>query len=118
VTCWSCGHALARRPTARRVNVLTLVLLVVLVLQAIATRTELDQLHREVAAAESGIGSGDLALALGDLENRIKEWLRGTAAGSPLSSAAPADVRIDEILATLRRLEARVDQICEGVPVC
>ncbi|MEP6680608.1 MAG: hypothetical protein ABJB65_03925 [Chloroflexota bacterium] len=105
-------------PLLVALNVLTLVLLAVLVLQSIATRTELDQLHREVAAAESGIGSGDLALALGDLENRIKEWLRGTAAGSPLSSAAPADARIDEILATLRRLEARVDQICEGVPVC
>jgi hypothetical protein len=45
-------------------------------------------------------------------------WLRATAAGSPLGSVAPADARIDEILATLRRLESRVDQICEGVPVC
>ena len=98
-------------------NLLTLVLLAVLVVQSIATRTELDQLHREVAAAESGIGSGDLALALGDLENRIKEWLQASGAGSPLSSPA-ADPRVDEILATLRRLEARVDQICEGVPVC
>ena len=98
-------------------NLLTLVLLAVLVVQSIATRSELDQLHRQVAAAESGIGSGDLALALGDLENRIKEWLQATGAGSPLSSPA-ADPRVDEILATLRRLEARVDQICEGVPVC
>ena len=98
-------------------NLLTLVLLAALVVQSIATRSELDQLHRQVAAAESGIGSGDLALALGDLENRIKEWLQATGAGSPLSSPA-ADPRVDEILATLRRLEARVDQICEGVPVC
>jgi hypothetical protein len=80
--------------------------------------TELDQLHREVAAAESGIGSGDLAVALGDLENQIKEWLLATGAGSPLGSAEPADARIDEILATLRRLETRLDQICEGIPVC
>lgn len=108
-------------PLLVALNLLTLVLLAVLVVQSIATRTELDQLHREVAAAESGIGSGDLALALGDLENRIKDWLLATGAGSPLGSAAspaPADARIDEILATLRRLEARVDQICEGVPVC
>ena len=105
-------------PLLVALNLLTLVLLAVLVVQSIATRTELDQLHREVAAAESGIGSGDLALALGDLENRIKEWLLATGAGSPLGSPAPADARIDEILATLRRLEARVDQICEGVPVC
>lgn len=99
-------------------NLLTFVLLAVLVVQSIATRTELDQLHREVAAAESGIGSGDLALALGDLENRIKEWLQATAAGSPLSSPAAVDPRIDEMLATLRRLESRLDQICQGVPVC
>jgi hypothetical protein len=105
-------------PLLIALNLLTLVLVGVLVVQSIATRTELDHLHREVAAAESGIGSGDLALALGDLENRIKDWLRATAAGSPLGSTAPADARIDEILATLRRLEARVDQICEGVPVC
>jgi len=98
-------------------NLLTLVLLAVLVVQSIATRSELDQLHRQVAAAESGIGSGDLALALGDLENRIKEWLQATGGGSPLSSPA-ADPRVDEILATLRRLESRLDQICEGVPVC
>lgn len=106
-------------PLLVALNVLTLVLLAVLVVQSIATRTELDQLHREVAAAaESGSGSGDLALALGDLENRIKEWLRATAAGSPLSSAAPADARIGEILDTLHRLESRLDQICQGVPVC
>jgi hypothetical protein len=104
-------------PLLVALNLLTLVLLAVLVMQSIATRTELDQLHREVAAAESGIGSGDLALALGDLENRIKEWLQASGAGSPLSSPA-ADPRVDEILATLRRLEARLDQICEGVPVC
>ena len=104
-------------PLLLALNLLTLALLAVLVIQSIATRTELDQLHREVAAAESGIGSGDLALALGDLENRIKEWLQASGAGSPLSSPA-ADPRVDEILATLRRLEARLDQICEGVPVC
>ena len=104
-------------PLLVSLNVLTLVLLAVLVMQSIATRTELDQLHREVAAAESGIGYGDLALALGDLENRIKEWLQASGAGSPLSSPA-ADPRVDEILATLRRLEARVDEICAGVPVC
>ena len=104
-------------PLLVSLNVLTLVLLAVLVIQSIATRTELDQLHREVAAAESGIGSGDLALALGDLENRIKAWLQASGAGSPLSSPA-ADPRVDEILATLRRLEARVDEICAGVPVC
>ena len=104
-------------PLLVSLNVLTLVLLAVLVIQSIVTRTELDQLHKEVAAAESGIGSGDLALALGDLENRIKEWLQATGAGSPLSSPA-ADPRVEEILATLRRLESRLDQICEGVPVC
>ena len=104
-------------PLLVSLNVLTLVLLAVLVMQSIATRTELDQLHREVAAAESGIGSGDLALALGDLENRIKAWLQASGAGSPLSSPA-VDPRVDEILATLRRLEARVDEICAGVPVC
>ena len=104
-------------PLLVALNLLTLALLAVLVIQSIATRTELDQLHREVAAAESGIGSGDLALALGDLENRIKEWLQASGAGSPPSSPA-ADPRVDEILATLRRLEARLDQICEGVPVC
>lgn len=104
-------------PLLVSLNVLTLILLAVLVVQSIATRTELDQLHREVAAAESGIGSGDLALALGDLENRIKEWLQASGAGSPLSSPA-ADPRLDEILATLQRLEARVDEICAGVPFC
>ncbi len=108
-------------PLLLGLNLLTLVLLAFLVMQSVAIRSELDQLHREVAAAENGIGSGELALALGDLENRIKELLQASGAGSPLGpTASPGsqDARIGEILDILRRLESRLDQICQGVPVC
>ncbi len=108
-------------PLLVALNLLTVVLLAVLVFQSIATRSELEQLHRQVAAAENGIGSGELALALGDLENRIKDWLQASGAGSPLgTSASPGsqDARIAEILDILHRLESQLDQICQGVPVC
>ena len=91
-----------------------------------ATRGELAAVQAEVAAQEGGITDEDLVKRLDEMEAGIRDWLIATGAdggfdGTPAGSGASRDEildRLDEVLAAVEALDNRVDEICEGVPVC
>ncbi|MEP7081587.1 MAG: hypothetical protein ABI841_01280 [Chloroflexota bacterium] len=110
-------------------------LLVGLVLfQTIAQRDDLDRIDerleaisQEIAAQEPGIARGELQRTLNDLESRLRAWMldniadAGPAASPGSGSAGDADEildRLDEVIDRLEALDRRLDQICEGVPIC
>lgn len=115
-------------------------LLIVLVLfQVIGLRQDLDRaeervatLEAEVSAQEPGATLVELRRELDELRTFTRDWLvatdRGTGdgAGDPGTPAAgdeDADYatlvrRIDLVLERIEALDRRVDEICEGVPVC
>jgi hypothetical protein len=91
-----------------------------------ATRAELAELRAEVDSMERGVPMAELSMRLGELENEIQDWVLsfggtdgdGTdGGGTDMSTAALLD-RLDEVLDEIRALNRRVDDICEGVPVC
>ncbi len=62
---------------------------------------------------------------LDELEAGIRDWLIATGADggfdqTPGGSAGDTTVadRLDEILERIQALDDRIDEICEGVPVC
>jgi hypothetical protein len=110
----------------------TVVVLVLLLFQTIglrsdldATRAELDSLRSAVESREDGVSEDDLIARLDELEAGIRDWLIATGADggfdeSPGGSPGDTSVadRLDEILRRLEALDDRIDEICEGVPVC
>ena len=108
----------------------TTVVLVLLLFQNIgmrseleSTRAELDALAVAVSEQEPGVTALDLDRRLDALETEIRDWLltAGADGGSPGTDGGPGESlvdRLDEILAGIEALDARVDQICDSVPVC
>ncbi len=111
----------------------TTVVLVLVLFQSIGLRSDLDkarsevaQLRAEVESLEPGLTDEDLTGRLDELEAGIRDWLiatgadggfDGTPAGSGNGDGEVLD-RLDEILARVNALDDRIDEICEGVPVC
>lgn len=117
-------------------------LLVVLVLlQVTAIRDDLDRaeervatLQAEVESQEAGVTAAELRRELDELRTWTRDWLiaseRGSASGDPGTPAGgdgddsgDADYatlvrRMDLVLERIEALDERVDEICEGVPVC
>ena len=111
------------------VGVVTLTLLAVILLR-------LGDIDERVAAVESSVAAIDaidrdeLDLALEDLRTAFSDELatirlRGVVPTDSsglildrLEALEGALDRIDEMAATLEDLRQRLDQICEGVPVC
>jgi hypothetical protein len=72
----------------------------------------------------------DLRTELAELESGIRDWLIATGAdggfetdpgqpaGGDSASAELILARIEDVLARVTALDRRVDEICEGVPVC
>jgi hypothetical protein len=91
-----------------------------------ATRQELAELRAAVEATEPGITVDELEQQLVQLEGGIRDWLIATGADGGFDTSAGTDSaagaaiveRLDEILERIEALDARVDEICEGVPVC
>jgi hypothetical protein len=121
------------------VGLATTVALVLLVFQAQGLRTELERARADVAALQARVEAQDegvtpeqLRSELEQLEGGIRDWLIATGAdggvgggaggGDPETPAGgSADEileRLDEVLDRIRALDRRVDEICEGVPVC
>jgi hypothetical protein len=111
----------------------TTVVLVLVLFQTIGLRSDLDTARSEVAelraqveSQEAGLTDEDLVGRLDELEAGIRDWLiatgadggfDGTPAGSGNGDSEVLD-RLDEILARVNALDGRIDEICEGVPVC
>lgn len=110
----------------------TVVVLVLLLFQTMgirsdldATRAELDDLRSTVESREEALNEEELVARLDELEAGIRDWLiaTGTDGGfdqTPGSSAGDTTVadRLDEILERIQALDDRIDELCEGVPIC
>ena len=91
-----------------------------------ATRGELAALRATVESMDGGVSVDELEQHLVTLEGGIRDWLIATGADagfgtSPGEEGAVGTAivdRLDEILGRIDDLDARIDQICEGVPVC
>lgn len=114
----------------------TLVLVLVL-FQSIGLRGDLDRVRADaaalradvaaLAAVEPEVDRDELVRQLEILESGIRDWLIATGVDgpseSPTSGQGPGNDRavidrLDEVLDRLEALDARLDQICESVPVC
>ena len=117
------------------IGLATAAVLVLVLLQSISLRDDLRQARDEVTVLQSRLDTldtvapDDLRRELDELESGIRDWLIATGAdggfetdpGQPAGGSTTADEildRIDEVLARVNALDRRVDEICEGVPVC
>lgn len=92
-----------------------------------AARTDVAELESHVAAMERGVPVSELSLRLGELENEIRGWVVAFADDVP-PAGGTEDIgagitdetleRLDDILDEINALNERLDEICEGVPVC
>ena len=111
----------------------TTVVLVLVLFQTIGLRSDLERAQVEVAelrtqveAQESGVTDEELVRRLDELEAGIRDWLIASGADggfddSPAGGATDRDTlmeRLDQILDRITALDDRVDEICDGVPVC
>ena len=115
----------------------TTVVLVLLLVQTMGMRSELERARADLAAVQAQVESqeepmttAELTRELADLESGIRDWLIATGAdggfegdpnqpaGGGDSSAAEVLDRLDLVLERITALDQRVDEICEGVPVC
>jgi hypothetical protein len=116
----------------------TTVVLVLLLFQTMGLRSELERARADVAslqaqveAQEEPMTAAELTRGLDDLESGIRDWLIATGAdggfegdpsqpagGSGASSTDEVLERLDLVLERITALDDRVDEICEGVPVC
>jgi hypothetical protein len=112
----------------------TAVALVLVLLQVIglrgdldATRSELISLRQQVEGVERGIPMGELSLRLAELENDIQAWVVAFSddvapgdASNPAGGASAGEIleRLDQLLDRIEALDDRVDEICSNVPVC
>jgi hypothetical protein len=109
------------------------VVLVLLLFVNLGTRSELETTRAELAAlratveeTEPGVTVDELEQHLVTLEGGIRDWLIATGAdggfvtppGTDAGAGTAIVERLDEILERIEALDARVEEICEGVPVC
>jgi hypothetical protein len=130
-----------RSPTGPILVILGLATTLVLVLvlfQAIGLRGDLEALRADaaelradvaaLAANEPEVTRDELERQLGILESGIRDWLIATGADGFDPAATPGaggqrdddEVldRLDLVLQRIEALDSRLDEICEGVPVC
>lgn len=115
----------------------TIVVLVLVLFQLMGLRDDLRAARAQVTALEDRVGGlergvplSELSMRLGELEGNIREWVVAFGGGQPETTddspaggpdAGTSDElleRMDRVLEAIQALDDRVDQICEGVPVC
>ena len=115
----------------------TAVVLVLVLLQTIglrgelqASREEVDALQAQVDGLERGVPMSELSMRMTELENDIRGWVVAFSSdvpgtdGDPSSPAGGTSAdeelldRVDQVLTRIAALDRRIDEICEGVPVC
>jgi hypothetical protein len=110
----------------------TVVVLVLVLFQTIGLRgdldvvqSELDTLRTAVESRDEAVSEEDLVARLDELEAGIRDSLVATGADGGVDETpggSPDDTtvtdRLDEILERIESLNDRIDQICDGVPVC
>lgn len=114
----------------------TVVMVVLVLFQVIGLRSDLDRaeervatLQSQVEAQEPGVTSTELRREIDELRAWTRDWLIatepaggdvGTPAGGSTDGGDDEAVlrRIDLVLERIEALDARIDELCEGVPVC
>lgn len=116
------------------IGLATILVLVLLIFQVIGLGSdgdrigeELDAVRAEVAAIEPGVDRDELQRQLEITESALRDWLIATGADGFDPDASPGTGggdsgevldRLAEVLDRLEALDRRLDQICEGVPIC
>ncbi len=119
------------------IGLATVVMIVLLLFQMIGLRSDLGRaegrvatLEASVEAQEPGVTAAELKREIDELRNWTRDWLiateppaggdTGTPAGGGGNDGDDAAVLrgIDRVLDRIDDLDARIDEICEGVPVC
>jgi hypothetical protein len=117
------------------VGVAATAVMLLVVLQSMTMRDELRLARDEVAALQARVETvetvapDDLRRELETLESGIRDWLiaTGADAGFDPDASTPAGGgtgddeildRLDDVLARIDALDQRLDEICEGVPIC
>jgi hypothetical protein len=114
-------------------------LIVLLLFQVVGLRDDLQRAEERVATLEAavdgrdeGVTPAELRRELDELRSWTRDWLIatdtggapggdvGTPAGGGGDDADYATLvrRVDLVLERIEALDERVDEICEGVPVC
>ena len=115
----------------------TVVMIVLLLFQVAGLRSDLGRAEERVASLQSqvesqepGVTTAELRREIDELRSWTRDWLIanepsaggdvGTPAGGDTDDGDAATVlrRIDLVLERIDDLDARIDEICEGVPVC
>ena len=114
----------------------TVVMIVLLLFQVVGLRDDLARaeervtaLQSQVEAQEPGVTTAELRRELDELRSWTRDWLianeppAGGDVGTPAGGSDDGDGatvlrRIDLVLERIEALDQRVDEICEGVPVC
>ena len=123
-----------RSPTGPILVILGLastVLIVLLFVQSIGLRDDIDAARAELASLRSAdempMPADELRAALDDLSARLDELETSAGVGNgPTDPEQPAGGgddgaiadRLEEILERIEALDARVDEVCDNVPVC
>ena len=117
------------------IGLVTAAVLVLVLLQSMSLRDDLRRAREEVSVLQARVDTietvapDDLRRELAELESGIRDWLIATGAdggfetdaGQPAGGSVTANEileRIEDVLARITALDERVDEICEGVPVC
>lgn len=117
----------------------TTLVLVLVLFQAIGLRGDLEALRSDAAELRADVAAlagnepevtrDELERQLGILESGIRDWLIATGSDGFDPDATPGTGgqggtddevldRLDLVLQRIEALDSRLDEICEGVPVC
>jgi hypothetical protein len=118
-------------PVLVLIGLATTVVLVLLLVQTMGLRSDLETARADVDALRTEVESAPDAATVDEIRTELDELQTtlmgalgssdaGGADGDPSQPAGGGDLedRLDEILERVQALDRRVTEICENVPVC